>query len=103
MRKDITGKSHLKLLPALATTNESESAYSHFGHVSHASTPSQDLLTARANRLQRLSELLNYLENQVEILSLRLAEACDTLNTDIETQLVEHYNSITEKGGIDDN
>jgi hypothetical protein len=67
---------------------ESESASSPFGPVRAGLTTTLDLSTIRASQDQQLSELLNTLEKQVEILRLKSCEVLDTFLTDT-THLVE--------------
>jgi hypothetical protein len=67
---------------------ESESASSPFGPAKVGLITLPDLSTIRASQDQQLSELLNTLEKQVEILRLRFYEVCATFLTDT-THLVE--------------
>lgn len=102
MRKDITKPSHLKLLPpVLDTINEKENASSIFGPVKVGLITTQDLQIERVKRLQQLSELLNYLEKEVAILSFKLREVCATYNIDISL-LAGLGNSTSEEVGTDD-
>jgi hypothetical protein len=61
---------------------ESESASSPFGPVRAGLTTMPDHLTTRANQDRQLSELLNTLEKQVEILLHKSCEVLDTYLTD---------------------
>ena len=63
---------------------ENESASSPFGPVKAGLTTPLDLSTVRASQDQQLSELLNTLEKQVEILQHKFYEVYVTYNTDIK-------------------
>jgi hypothetical protein len=71
---------------------ESESVSSPFGPAKVGLITLPDPLTIRASQDQQLSELLNTLEKQVEILRLRFYEVCATFLTDT-THLVEQTTS----------
>jgi hypothetical protein len=75
---------------------ESESASSPFGPAKVGLITLPDRSTIRAIQDQQLSELLNTLEKQVEILRLRFYEVCATFLTDT-THLVEQttFNDVT--------
>ena len=75
---------------------ESESASSPFGPAKVGLITLPDRSTIRAIQDQQLSELLNTLEKQVEILRLRFYEVCATVLTDT-THLVEQttFNDVT--------
>lgn len=102
MRKDITGNSHLKLLPALDTISERESAYLNSGHKSRALIPMPDQRTYTASKLRQLSELLNYLEKEVAMLQFKLLEVLSTLNTDTEDLPAERGSSTSDIIGTDE-
>ena len=78
---------------------ESESASSPFGPVRAGLTTTLDLSTIRASQDQQLSELLNTLERQAEILLLKSCEVLDTFLTG-STHLVEPMISKEEITGI---
>ena len=63
---------------------EREPALSPFGPVRAGLTTTQDLSTVRASQDQQLSELLNTLERQVEILQHKFYEVYATYNTGIK-------------------
>ena len=63
---------------------ESESASSPFGPVRAGLTTTPNLSTIRADQDQQLSELLNTLEKQVEILQHKFYEVYATYNTGIK-------------------
>ena len=86
MKKDITNNSHLKLLPALDTISERESAYLNSGQKNRALIPMQDRKIYTASKLRQLSELLNYLEKEVATLQFKLLEVCSTLTDDHNTE-----------------
>ena len=73
---------HVTLTLLSGGKGESESASSPFGPVRAGLTTLQDHSIARASQDQQLSELLNTLERQVEILRLRFYEVCATFITD---------------------
>jgi hypothetical protein len=75
---------------------ENESVSSPFGPVRAGLTTTLDPLTIRVSQDQQLSELLNTLEKQVEILRLRFYEVCATFLGDT-THLVEQatFNDVT--------
>ena len=75
---------------------ENESASSPFGPVRAGLTTTLDHSTIRASQDQQLSELLNTLEKQVEILRLRFYEVCATFLGDT-AHLVEQttFNDVT--------
>ena len=75
---------------------ESESASSPFGPAKVGLITLPDLSTIRASQDQQLSELLNTLERQAEILLLKSYEVLDTFLTDT-THLVEPttFNDVT--------
>ena len=74
----------------------SEPVLSPYGHVRAGLTIMPDLSTIRASQDQQLSELLNTLERQAEILLLKSYEVLDTFLTDT-THLVEPttFNDVT--------
>ena len=102
MKKDITNNSHLKLLPALDTISERESAYLNSGQKNRALIPMQDRKIYTASKLRQLSELLNYLEKEVATLQFKLLEACSTLNIDIEDLPVELGSFTSDIIGIEE-
>lgn len=78
------------------TNGESESkpASSPFGPVRAGLTTTQ-----RTNKVHQLTELLNYLEKQVEILENKSLRVLFTCTRDIQPR-VEHLLSITDTTGI---
>ena len=75
---------HVTLTLLSGGKGESESASSPFGPVKAGLTTLQDHSTIRASQDQQLSELLNTLEKQVEILQHKFYEVYATYNTDIK-------------------
>ena len=75
---------HVTLTLLSGGKGESASASSPFGPVKAGLTTTQDLSTIRADQDRQLSELLNTLERQVEILQHKFYEVYATYNTDIK-------------------
>ena len=75
---------------------ERATASSPFGPVRAGLTTTQ-----RTNRVRQLTELLNYLEKQVEILENRSSKVLSTFLTDT-THLVEPSDSTTDTTGTDE-
>ena len=75
---------HVTLTLLSGGKGESESASSPFGPVKAGLTTPLDHSTIRASQDQQLSELLNTLEKQVEILQHKFYEVYATYNTDIK-------------------
>lgn len=79
---------------------ESESASSPYGPVRAGLTTMPDLSIVKGERDQQLSELLNTLGREAEILLLKSYEVLDTFLTDT-THLVEPTASNADTTGID--
>ena len=75
---------HVTLTLLSGGKGESESASSPFGPVRAGLTTTPNLSTIRADQDQQLSELLNTLEKQVEILQHKVYEVYATYNTGIK-------------------
>lgn len=75
---------HVTLTLLSGGKGESESASSPFGPVRAGLTTTPNLSTIRADQDQQLSELLNTLEKQVEILQHKFYEVYATYNTGIK-------------------
>lgn len=90
---------HVTLTLLSGGKGESESASSPFGPVKAGLTTLQDHSIARASQDQQLSELLNTLERQVEILLLKSCEVLDTFLGDT-THLVGQTHFKNETTGI---
>ena len=92
----IKSSQHVTLTLLSGGKGESESASSPFGPVRAGLTTTLDLSTTRASQDQQLSELLNTLERQAEILLLKSCEVLDTFLGDT-THLVgqTHFKNET--------
>jgi len=91
---------HVTLTLLSGGKGESASALSPFGPVKAGLTTTPNLSTIRASQDQQLSELLNTLEKQVEILQHKFYEVYATYNTGIKP-LAEQIFSKEKIIGID--
>ena len=79
-----TNESHENIVVLSDIRRERQSASSNFGPLNPASTTLRAQEIFRANQLAQLSELVSYLESEVESLKYKSFTAYDTLNTAIE-------------------
>jgi len=96
-----TGESHENIVVLSDIREEKLRASSPYGPVKVGLTtlPSQGIV--EEDHEARLSELLNYLESEVESLRYKSFTAYDTLNTAIEGLRAAHSAFIIDEGGTD--
>lgn len=98
MRKSATETQLSNIVVSLSDIQqERERASSPFGPVRAG------LITLQITQHQQLSELLNYLESEVEMLVSKSFEVLDTFSIVTPTQLASHFTTQIEKVGIDEN
>jgi len=96
-----TNESHENIVALPDIREEKLRALSPYGPLKAGLITWQNQETVEEDHEARLSELLNYLESEVENLRYKSFTAYDTLNTAIEGLRAAHSAFIIDEGGTD--